>query len=167
MLKMKMYDYIRYAYYELGHSISKISTDCGKNWRTVKKAVEGTGPRYALEKPRNKPVMGPYVDVVRGWLQKDKEEKHKKQHHTAIRVYHRLVKEHGFQGGESTVRDFVRQLKQEIGLERKEITLLQLVIMQMQIVQILMHLVIMLWHRIVDRMQWGQVQLQQDYVVLQ
>ena len=32
-----------------------------------------------------------------------------KQRHTARRIYHRLVAEYGFRGGESTVRQYVRE----------------------------------------------------------
>ncbi|MGP2528713.1 hypothetical protein ACTUHY_12315 [Acidaminococcus sp. LBK-2] len=38
-------------------------------------------------------------------------EPNKKQHHTARRIYHRLVAEMNFTGGESTVRALVRKLR--------------------------------------------------------
>ncbi len=39
----------------------------------------------------------------------------KKQRHTATRVYHRLVNEEGYKGGETTVRQYVRLAKMRFG----------------------------------------------------
>jgi len=41
----------------------------------------------------------------------------KKQRHTSRRVFNRLVAEHGFTGGESTIRRYIRQRKIELGLD--------------------------------------------------
>ena len=41
----------------------------------------------------------------------------KKQRHTARRIFERLCAEYGFEGGESTVRDYVRRRRQELGLK--------------------------------------------------
>jgi transposase len=49
-------------------------------------------------------LVGP---IVAAWLAAD-EQVHHKQRHTAHRIYERLRDEHGFAGGESTVRAFVR-----------------------------------------------------------
>jgi len=48
-------------------------------------------------------------------LENDKEAP-KKQRHTARRVYNRLVEEHSYDGGESTVRRYVSMAKITLGL---------------------------------------------------
>ncbi|MFW8602540.1 IS21 family transposase, partial [Desulfobacterota bacterium M19] len=62
------------------------------------------------------PVLGPYLGVIDGWLTADKEEP-KKQRHTARRIYNRLVVEQGYEGGESTVRRYVRMAKIMLGVD--------------------------------------------------
>ncbi len=116
---MKMYDYIRYSHFQLGKSISEISRLTGKNWRTVKKAIEGFEPDYRMKQKRRKPVMEPYAKIVEKWLIEDKGVK-KKQRHTGRRIFQRLVEEHSFKGGETTVRNFVNELREELGVSIKE-----------------------------------------------
>jgi len=65
---------------------------------------------YDLFKERTSPVLEPYKEVIREWLEQDQSAP-PKQTHTARRIYHRLVDEYGFTGGESTVRSFVRKEK--------------------------------------------------------
>jgi transposase len=60
--------------------------------------------------------MGPYEELVRGWLREDRDAP-KKQRHTARRVWQRLVEEHDASVAESTVRDFVRQVRAELAAE--------------------------------------------------
>ena len=62
------------------------------------------------------PVLGPYLQVIDQWLEEDKE-RPKKQRHTARRIYDRLVREHGFTGGDSTVRHYVRKAKMRLGVQ--------------------------------------------------
>ncbi len=58
--------------------------------------------------------MGPFRDVVDEWLRADLEAP-RKQRHTAKRVWQRLVAEHGAQVAETTVRDYVRRRRRELG----------------------------------------------------
>lgn len=51
------------------------------------------------------------IQFIQQCLQEDALEPNKKQHHTARRIYHRLVSEMNFTGGESTVRTMVRKLR--------------------------------------------------------
>lgn len=44
------------------------------------------------------------ISFVKGCLDEDAHCRSKKQHHTAKRIYDRLVEEYGFTGGETTVR---------------------------------------------------------------
>jgi transposase len=52
-------------------------------------------------------VLGPYTAIIDEWLAGDRSSP-PKQHHTARRIYHRLVSEKDYRGGESTIRDYVR-----------------------------------------------------------
>lgn len=61
--------------------------------------------------------MGPYLETIDSWLSADRDVP-RKQRHTARRIYHRLVVEHGYEGGESTVRRYVRMAKVKLGLDR-------------------------------------------------
>jgi transposase len=49
--------------------------------------------------------------ALRGCFEQDEEDGVPKQEHTAKRIYDRLVKECDFTGGESTIRQYVRELK--------------------------------------------------------
>jgi len=55
--------------------------------------------------------MDPYAEVVLSWLEADKDAP-PKQRHTARRIHARLVEEYGFAGADSTVRRYVRRLRQ-------------------------------------------------------
>lgn len=52
---------------------------------------------------------------IQACLQEDSQEPNKKQHHTAKRIYDRLVEELGFSGGESTIRNYVHILRESLG----------------------------------------------------
>ena len=53
------------------------------------------------------------ISLVRQCLEEDAHIRSKKQHHTAKRIYDRLVEEYGFTGGETTVRRLVHQLREK------------------------------------------------------
>src|SRR5574344_2625332 len=53
------------------------------------------------------------VAFVRQCLDEDAQCKSRKQHHTAKRIYDRLVAECGFTGGETTVRRLVKRLREK------------------------------------------------------
>jgi transposase len=92
-----------------GHSIRQIARDGHHDRRTVRKALHDAGPPlYMLQEPRQKPVLGLFAARIDQWLKEDLT-RPPKQRHTARRIYHRLIAEHGFTGGESTVREYVRE----------------------------------------------------------
>ena len=103
--------FIRKKHFIEGWSIHKIAKNLGISRQSVRKALASSEiPRYKLTVPRPCPVMDPYKDLIMSWLEADKKAP-PKQRHTAKRIYDRLVEEYGFTGGESTVRHFVRKLK--------------------------------------------------------
>ena len=111
---MDQYELIRTAHRVYGKSGRAIARDTGHSRNTVKKALEGQPWGYGLRRHQPYPVLGPYLDIIDGWLHADQEAP-KKQRHTAHRVYDRLVDEYGFNGSESTVRHYVRQAKIRLG----------------------------------------------------
>lgn len=104
-------EFIRKKHFIEGWSIRKIAKNLGISRQSVRKALASSEiPRYKLTVPRPCPVMDPYKDLIMSWLEADKKAP-PKQRHTAKRIHDRLVEEYGFTGGESTVRHFVRKLK--------------------------------------------------------
>jgi transposase len=114
VLKVDQREQIRRDYLIEGKSIRQIAREGHYDRRTVRKALGDSGPpRYTLREPRPKPVLGPFVAIIDQWLAEDRK-RPPKQRHTARRIYHRLVAEHGFTGGESTVREYVRQRRPKV-----------------------------------------------------
>jgi len=109
MVKVDEKERIRRAYFLQRKSIRQIARELHHGRRTVRKAIyDPAPPRYTRAVPAAKPVLGPFTAIIDRWLADDLSSP-KKQRHTARRIYHRLVEEHGFEGGESTVRRYVRQ----------------------------------------------------------
>ncbi len=109
MLDVDQKEQIRRAFYIEGKSIRQIARERHHDRRTVRAAIRDAGPsHYKLTEPRPRPVLGPYVAIIDEWLAGDQFSP-PKQRHTGRRIYHRLVEEKGYTGGESTVRDYVRQ----------------------------------------------------------
>jgi len=107
-------EYVRKLYFLQEWSIRKISRHLEISRQTVRKMLkDGEIPKYNLQKPRPFPVMEPYLEIITYWLELDKKAP-VKQRHTATRIYERLKEEYGFTGGASTVRRFVKMLKQSI-----------------------------------------------------
>jgi transposase len=64
-------------------------------------------PGYRRQQPAKRPRLDPWVGVIDQILQDDRE-RPRKQRHTAKRIYQRLREEHGFGGGYTIVKDYVR-----------------------------------------------------------
>ena len=116
MLKVDQYEMIRTAYRVYGKSISELAQMTGHSRTTVKKAIRGEPWSYKERNHQPFPVLESYLGIIDGWLVGDKESP-RKQRHTARRIYHRLVAEHGCRGSESTVRRYVRFARLTLGLE--------------------------------------------------
>ena len=109
MLKGDQYEFIRTSHRVYGKKIKEIARETGHSKNTIKKVLRGQFEGYKERDRQPFPVLGPYLEIIDGWLQSDKENP-KKQRHTAVRVYNRLKLEHGYTGAETTVRRYVRQL---------------------------------------------------------
>ena len=72
-------------------------------------------PGYRRRQPTETPETGPFTDIIDRILEEDRTV-HRKQHHTAKRIFERLRDEHGFTGKETIVKDYVRERR----LRRRE-----------------------------------------------
>ena len=109
MLKVDQKEQIRRAFFIEGKSIRQIAREGHHDRRTVRAAIrDASPPRYTLSKSRVRPVLGRFVAIIDKWLADD-ELQPIKQRHTSRRIYHRLIEEHGYTGGESTVREYVHK----------------------------------------------------------
>lgn len=112
---MDQYEYIRTAHRVYGKSVRQIARETGHDRKTIRKVLRGEPSGYGKRQSQPYPVLGRYLDLIDSWLEEDKKAP-KKQRHTATRIYHRLVNEAGFNGGATTVRQYVRQAKIRLGL---------------------------------------------------
>ena len=104
-------EFIRKKHFLEGWSVRQIGRQLNLARQTVRKAlVSAEPPQYRPNKPRACPVMDPWRGVIEAWLAQDRTAP-AKQRNTAQRIYTRLVQEHQFMGAESTVRRFVRLLR--------------------------------------------------------
>ena len=93
-----------------GVSKRQILRETGMHWRTLEKILgHASPPGYQRSKPPQKPKIDPYLGRIAEILESDKHI-HRKQRHTAKRIWERLQEE-GFTGGYTIVKDAVRELK--------------------------------------------------------
>lgn len=113
-IEMDMYQEIRQRYLA-GESQRKIAREMHISRQVVRKYCKGdTMPGVRKDYSRISPIItDEVVAFVLSCFEEDKKENLKKQRHTAKRIYDRLVKEHGFTGGESTIRNLVNELKRD------------------------------------------------------
>lgn len=115
MISMDQYEYIRTASRVYGKSMRQIARETGHSRNTLKKILESEHSSYKGRSHQIYPVLEAHLQTIEKWLTEDKE-RPKKQRHTARRIYHRLVNEFQFQGAESSVRKYVREVKARLGL---------------------------------------------------
>lgn len=106
MLKMEEWLLIRDLYSQ-GLSISEISDRTGYDRKTVRKYIN---KKTALE-PQKRPTRSSKLDPYKPYLL----EKLNEGPYTAARLF-REIKEMGFDGGETIVKDFVRKVRPKLGV---------------------------------------------------
>jgi len=113
VITMKDYGQIRQMYIRDGKSIRQIAREMHISRNTVAKYCKGNAlPGIRCEYHRTSAVITEEVTrFIQSCLDEDAKEPNKKQHHTAKRIYDRLVEETGFTGGASTVRRCVHLLR--------------------------------------------------------
>ena len=65
-------------------------------------------PGYRRRQPPKRPKLAPFTDIIDGILEEDRTV-HRKQRHTAKRIFERLRDEHGCTGKQTIVKDYVRE----------------------------------------------------------
>ena len=65
-------------------------------------------PGYRRRAEIKRPKLDGFTEIIDQWLRKDLGQR-AKQRHTAKRVYERLRDEHGFVGGHTIVKDYIRE----------------------------------------------------------
>jgi transposase len=111
MYKVELYARVRRAVYVEGKSERAVAREFGLARETVRKMLQySVPPGYRRQQPAKKPKLDPWVGVIEAILEEDRE-RPRKQRHTAKRIYQRLKEEHGFSGGYTIVKDYVRVRK--------------------------------------------------------
>lgn len=105
---MDIYHRIRLAHCQ-GKSIRQLSHETGLARETITKMIaHAEPPGYRLSVPRARSKLDGFTEIIDTWMKEDLG-RPKKQRHTAKRIWDRLVDEHGFDGGYTTVKDYVRK----------------------------------------------------------
>jgi transposase len=117
---VEQFEGIRRDRREEGLSIRALARRHGVHRRAVRQALACAVPPPKRVPPRAAPAMGPHAGTVRRWLTGDRAV-HRKQRHTARRIWERLVDEEGATVSESTVRRYVREVRAELGLEHRDV----------------------------------------------
>ncbi len=116
IIEVDVYEKIRYHTVHEGKSQREIARMLGISRTTVKKYMDGSQVPWERSGTSGRTpyvVTDDVVAIIKGYIAEDDAENIKKQKHTARRIYERLVEEHGFSGGESTLRPLVAELKKK------------------------------------------------------
>ena len=108
---MEVYARVRRAVQVDGMSIRQAAREFGLSRNSIRKMLRfSLPPGYERKKPVLRPKLGPWLGIIDQILVDDKTQ-HKKQRHTAKRIFDRLKAEHSFTGGYTIVKDYVRQAR--------------------------------------------------------
>ena len=108
MYTVELYARVRRAVQVEGESERQVAREYGLARETVRKMLQySTPPGYRRQQPAKRPKLDPWVGVIDAILEEDRE-RPRKQRHTAKRIHERLREEHGFSGGYTIVKDYVR-----------------------------------------------------------
>ncbi len=105
---MEIYGRVRRAVRVDGKSQRAVAREFGLSRDTVRKMLQyAVPPGYQRQQPIRRPKLGPWLGVIDAILEDDTQ-RPVKQRHTAKRIFDRLKQEHGFTGGYTIVKDYVR-----------------------------------------------------------
>jgi transposase len=105
---VEIYGRVRRAVRVEGRSQRAVAREFGLSRETVRKMLQyAVPPGYQRQQPIKRPKLGPWLGVIDAILEDDKK-RPVKQRHTAKRIFERLREEHGFTGGYTIVKDYVR-----------------------------------------------------------
>ena len=108
MYRVELYARVRRAVLVEGRSRRAVAREFGLARKTIDKMLRySVPPGYQRQLPIRRPKLGPWLGVIDAILKDDKT-RPAKQRHTAKRIFERLKEEHGFSGGYTIVKDYVR-----------------------------------------------------------
>jgi transposase len=111
MKTVELYARVRRAVLVDGMSRRAAAREFGLARKTVRKMLEySLPPGYQRQRPVRRPKLGPWQGVIDAVLEDDKL-RPRRQRHTAKRIFERLRAEHGYTGGYTIVKDYVRSSK--------------------------------------------------------
>ena len=111
MKTVELYARVRRAVVVEGMSRRAVAREFGLARKTVTKMLAYSAPPgYQRQKPVRRPKLGPWQGAIDAILEDDKL-RPRKQRHTARRIFERLRAEHGYTGGYTIVKDYVRDRK--------------------------------------------------------
>jgi len=109
MFSVELYGRVRYACHVEGLSQREAARRFGLHRNTVRKMLTfSVPPGYRRTKPLSRPKLDTVTAIIDQILEADRTAP-VKQRHTAKRIYDRLRAEHGFSGGTTIVKDYVRE----------------------------------------------------------
>jgi transposase len=113
--RVELFEQIRRDREREGLSIRGLARRHGVHRRAVRQALAAPLPS-PRKRPEGRPApkLGPYRPLIDQWLLADREAP-RKQRHTAKRIWERLVDERGAEVAETTVREYVRRRRRELG----------------------------------------------------
>ena len=112
MYVVDLYLRVRKACLVEGMSMREASRLFGVHRDTVRKMLSNPAPPgYRRRRPARRPKLEPYTGIIDRILEGDLSLP-KKQRHTVKRIFERLRDEHGFEGGYTIVKDYVRKSRQ-------------------------------------------------------
>ena len=82
----------------------------GVSRQSVRKMLQfSVPPGYRRTAPVRRPKLDEFTGLIEQWLEDGRRHGYRKQRHTAKRIFERLRDEHGFTGGYTIVKDYVRE----------------------------------------------------------
>ena len=114
MYSVELYLRVRLACHVDGLSQREAASRFGIARETVKKMLRHSEPPgYRRHQPPRRPKLDPFTGIIDHILEEDRTV-HRKQRHTAKRIFDRLRDEHGFAGKQTIVKDYVRERRRRL-----------------------------------------------------
>lgn len=111
MYAVEVYAAVRQFVFVEGKSRREAARVFGLSRDTISKMCQFSAPPgYVRQKPPRKPKLGPLIPAIGAILAADLTAP-PKQRHTAQRIFERLKAEHGYTGGYTVVKDYVRMAR--------------------------------------------------------